>query len=778
MSLGVLLLGLLAALGAPQAARAEGIPAGTGATHPLEIEADAIEHLRGEGRTLARGHVRIRQGPFLLKGDEALYDRRGGWMGVRGSVFLSDGHDTIDADEMQYYPASGTGVLWRGRVTSPSQQFRIVGRRIERLGPESFRIEDGRFTTCLCACPQAPTGAGGAAPCEATPPWEIGGSRVDVVLGGYATVSNVVFRTQDVPIFWLPWGEFPVKLKRETGFLLPSFNVSSLDGLEPSVPYYWALAPNADATLTADLRTARGWGVEGEGRYVESRSVRSEARGLFFDESFLPPSERSGVDGHRWQSDVWLDTREDDWGLAKGVVRQVGDPLVLHDLSQDLAQRAFGFDETEGFAQGSLGRTTLRIEARSFQNLVTDPAPGSVEPVRRLPRLTLENQGWRIPGTPVEVAWVSHWDRIDRRSGGPFDDLNGTGSYLQSATNSTQRSDPVRVGDRLLVAPAISAPLNPAGWLQVQPRLSGLGRLYDLPIGTERRLVDSSVQGSLQLSSIFGRAYPLGGTLPESIVHTVLPSLSLVYVTQPPGLLRGVGVPIGPGAPVPSLDASDGGLAPFGGLSAGLVSYLYDRKGMTDRTLVRGEIDAQYDLREATRRLAGPQDQRRPWSPVVLNLDASPVQGGRWAPSAYTRILYDPNQKAFARFENSLGVGDPWGDSAGVSYNVTPAGPGGVPPREVDWTASLGLTLGGPFLLSEMVRFASGGLLTADQTGLQSSTSRVAYSSPCKCWDLGLNVVYSPVNPERFSFQFTFDLGQLWGVQATQLPGQQAQPGP
>lgn len=57
--------------------------------------------------------------------------------------------------------------------------------------------------------------------------------------------------------------------KRRSGFLIPNAKYSTKNGVEFSLPYYWNIAPNFDATITPHYMNKRG-GVmwENEFRYL------------------------------------------------------------------------------------------------------------------------------------------------------------------------------------------------------------------------------------------------------------------------------------------------------------------------------------------------------------------------------------------------------------------------------------------------------------------------------------------------------------------------------
>ena len=53
------------------------------------------------------------------------------------------------------------------------------------------------------------------------PDWTFKAKDVDLTVGGYATASNTTFSVLGHPLLYIPWGVFPVKTERQSGFLLP-----------------------------------------------------------------------------------------------------------------------------------------------------------------------------------------------------------------------------------------------------------------------------------------------------------------------------------------------------------------------------------------------------------------------------------------------------------------------------------------------------------------------------------------------------------------------------
>ena len=85
---------------------------------------------------------------------------------------------------------------------------------------------------------------------------------------GRGEVSNAVLHVKDVPVLYVPYFNFPIDDRRQSGMLVPRFGNTNDGGFDFALPVYLNLAPNYDATLTPRLMTRRGTMMEGEFRYL------------------------------------------------------------------------------------------------------------------------------------------------------------------------------------------------------------------------------------------------------------------------------------------------------------------------------------------------------------------------------------------------------------------------------------------------------------------------------------------------------------------------------
>lgn len=106
-----------------------------------------------------------------------------------------------------------------------------------------FHFQDVSFTTC--------------------PPlsrvWEVQASDIELNRNtGRGTAKNAKILVKNIPIFYTPILNFPIDHRRQTGFLAPTFGISSKLGPYFTAPFYWNLAPNYDTTITPAYSEKRG----------------------------------------------------------------------------------------------------------------------------------------------------------------------------------------------------------------------------------------------------------------------------------------------------------------------------------------------------------------------------------------------------------------------------------------------------------------------------------------------------------------------------------------
>ncbi len=233
----------------------------------VTLSADTVSFDEETGVALAEGNVEVGFGTRMIRAERIRYDMKSGEAEFVGRVHYEEEGNEFSFDRIVLNTRTELGAMYNGSIRIRENNYQISSEVMEKTGQRSFFLRKGELTTC---------------PCDPEPDWKFGIGRTKVTLDGYAFARDVTFRIRDVPVLWVPWGAFPVKLSRQSGFLIPAFSHSSLRGYSVELPYYWAINRWSDATFTLDAMTKRGLRPEAEYRFVLNNASEGEIRGTQF----------------------------------------------------------------------------------------------------------------------------------------------------------------------------------------------------------------------------------------------------------------------------------------------------------------------------------------------------------------------------------------------------------------------------------------------------------------------------------------------------------------
>ncbi len=243
---------------------------------PVTITADHADGNYPENAVF-KGNVDINQGNSRLQADEVQLHQKqadGQPTPVRtvdalGNVHYDDNQVILKGPKAWSNLNTKDTNVWKGDYQMVGRQGRGNADVMKQRGENRYTIlENGSFTSCL---PGSNT-------------WSVVGSEVihdreEQV----AEIWNARFKIGPVPVFYSPYLQLPVGDKRRSGFLIPNAKYGSSNHFEFSLPYYWNIAPNMDATLTPHYMDKRG-GVMWENEF---RYLTQAGEGLF-ELDYLP----------------------------------------------------------------------------------------------------------------------------------------------------------------------------------------------------------------------------------------------------------------------------------------------------------------------------------------------------------------------------------------------------------------------------------------------------------------------------------------------------------
>jgi len=429
----------------------------------------------------ASGKVELRTRTETVLADWLRYDFDQDEIWGKGNVLLRKGVDWISGPEARFKRDTETGHFVSPRFYVAESGGHGDATEIKFDGPDRYDVIDARYTTCV-------------APRE---DWyirmdelEIDKSRM-VGTGRDATVHFL-----GLPIAYTPWIEFPLSNERKSGFLTPTLGSSSIRGFDASVPYYFNIAPNYDATLTPRVMTKRGFQLGTQFRYLFDKAQG----GIEADD--LPYDRVTGTDRYALS---WKHSQNLDFilpGLSGSLnLNKVSDDTYFSDLSDRVAFTSLTTLPREGALTYTNGPWLVRAAAQAFQTLQDPTAPPKVAPYNRVPQ---------IFGSLQDTDWMGFT-------------FAGTGEYADF------RQPTLTTGQRAYLWPTVAWSRQGAAW-SFTARTGAHVRQYNLnevrpdtPATLDYAIPITSVDGGL----VFEREWDIAG---RSVTQTLEPRAFYVYV--------------------------------------------------------------------------------------------------------------------------------------------------------------------------------------------------------------------------------------------------------
>lgn len=243
---------------------------------PLLLQADELVYDNNNSRIIAKGNVEVYYKNYVLLSDSLIYDQKAETLNAVGNVRIKEPDGAvINADRITLTDDFRDGFI-RSFTAVTKEEARIAASNAYKEGNTTV-FEKGVFTPCK-ACERYP---------DAPPIWRIKANKITHKKDeGNVYFEGGQFEVFGVPIAYVPYFYYPdPTVKRRSGFLTPEFSQSDDLGFAAGVPYYYALSPSADFTVTPVVTTEAGFLLKTEWRQrLETGAYRVQADGVF-DES-------------------------------------------------------------------------------------------------------------------------------------------------------------------------------------------------------------------------------------------------------------------------------------------------------------------------------------------------------------------------------------------------------------------------------------------------------------------------------------------------------------
>jgi LPS-assembly protein len=476
------------------------LPHDSAEPRPSFVSGDSI-HGRTDVEMIAEGNAQLRKIGTVLDADRLTYWHLDDEVEALGNVRLQRDADVFTGPKLRMKVEENTGYFEQPTYSMPrtitstpgtllgstekelptSRKMTAQGsaERIEFQGEGLFHLNKATYSTCA---------AGNEA-------WYATANDLNLDYNrevGEGSDGKLVF--QGVPILYSPWLSFSLDNQRKSGLLSPSFGTTNTSGTEISVPWYWNIAPNMDATITPRIMQKRGvqWGTEF--RYLDA-NYSGQTQVDYLPNDHLENKRRFGY--------VIQHQQNFGYGFSGNLnLNGVSDDTYFRDLSRPGSLLAQNYLPRQGTLMYGASWWNASIMAQRYQVLQDPSLPPVAELYRRLPQINLTANRYDLPFGSA---------------------LNFSGEYVRFDHPTSI------IGKRSTLYPQISLPLQ-SSFFQITPKLGyhvthyavdrqGAGVPDNMSVRVPVFSIDSSV--------VFERDTEMFG---RNLINTLEPRLYYLYV--------------------------------------------------------------------------------------------------------------------------------------------------------------------------------------------------------------------------------------------------------
>ena len=473
---------------------------------PLDIDSDYAEIFDNEIYSYF-GNVEMTRADQRSSSSSAQYDTVSETLDLHGDVYYSEDELALHSESAALNLASNQAKLRNNLFIAPSTPLRGRAKTIYRDSKTFSRYKDVAYTSCR----------------PGNQDWVVHASELKLNKGtGEGAAKNAWLEFKGVPVFYSPYLSFPIDDRRLSGFLAPSFGNTQRGGVNLSVPYYWNIAPNYDATLKPRYFSNRGVILGGNVRYLTEMTNGKTSLEYMPNDSLLDKS--------RYLAGVQNVTNFTPHIRSHLDLNYVSDKDYFSDLGNALSMPTYSYLKSQadiGYKREGVSLTGL---VNNYQSIDKSLSGASI-PYRKLPQIKLDlNHAFK--SMPLTTALDSEF--VDFQ----HDDFKDAKGNSQSLVNAT----------RMNVKPFVSFPMQTdSAFLTPKVSLQHTQYLVTTPGRGLQNTVFVNSTGQItnkEYNSDESRTLPIFSTdsglymekelnfSDRSFVHTLEPRLFYLYIPK------------------------------------------------------------------------------------------------------------------------------------------------------------------------------------------------------------------------------------------------------
>ncbi|MFO7891915.1 MAG: putative LPS assembly protein LptD [bacterium] len=273
---------------------------------PIEYEAEKIYNSIDKKQTILSGNAKITYQDIILRAALITVEWDKNIMhaqGVEDSVWIvdketgdstktkklvglpefSEAGDVMNGEIMDFNFKTKKGRVIKGRTEFESGFYH--GNTLKMAKPKLLYISDAKFTTCDLDDPH----------------FHFWAKKMRIDVNKKVIAKPLVMYIGNIPVAGLPFLYFPIRKGRKSGFIIPRYGESSLQGRYLSgFGYYWAASEYWDIKSTVDYFEKSGFILKGQLNYNLRYKLRGSVSGSWTRKDF----DLSGTKERRWNLNI------------------------------------------------------------------------------------------------------------------------------------------------------------------------------------------------------------------------------------------------------------------------------------------------------------------------------------------------------------------------------------------------------------------------------------------------------------------------------------------
>lgn len=327
----------------------------------FSAHADSIEHHGGKAQL--KGEVNIKLGDMEITASNAKIDDEKQILEVHDGLRFKSSQIQINSNYLKMDLNNQDVEARKADYQLKNHALRGKTSQIKIEGQGRLTMKDASFSSCP--------------PGKET--WAIEADKIVIDSEkGQGVANHMKLKINDVPVLFLPYIQFPASNQRLSGLLVPTFRSSSQNGRDISIPYYWNIAPNYDATFTPRFLSERGILLQNEFRYL------TEENSGIVKADYLGGDNKAGIitPDDRYHFLLQHQSQFNDHWKASINFEDISDDNYFFDLGTDLVSANVIEINRQVSVEYSDDNVHVRALASSDQTLNTD-----IHPYQRLPQV-------------------------------------------------------------------------------------------------------------------------------------------------------------------------------------------------------------------------------------------------------------------------------------------------------------------------------------------------------------------------------------------------------